>query len=83
MTERFLQGMCDVSGLGEVRTSWDGGCGQFEEKHRQVSASHRFDRSMPPPCLKVCGNCAFFTVAEFEIYPEQIVGEGMVIGRAA
>jgi len=69
MTERFLEGLCD---LKSHKTDWNTeGCDKFWRKDKQVGR------------LKVCANCVYFTVGEFEIYPEQIAGEGMAIGRVA
>jgi len=85
-TQKFLQGVCDLKGdyahqldIENPRTSWnEEGCEQFRQKDKQI-----IDHNMPPACLKVCGNCEYFTVWEFEIYPEQIAGEGIAIGRVA
>lgn len=82
MTERFLQGICDLKGdyahqldIENPRTSWDEeGCEQFKQKDKQI---------VPSSCLKVCGNCEHFTVAEFEVYPAQIAGENTFVGRVS
>lgn len=77
-TEKFLQGLCDLVGrVDDPKIDWNmEGCDCFNPKDKQV-----IDHSMPPYCLKVCGNCEYFTVAEFEVYPEQIAGEGIAVGR--
>ena len=80
MTERFLRGICDLRcGEEDYIVDWNmEGCDQYNQKDKQV-----ITHNMPPCCLKVCGNCEYFTVWEFEIYPEQIAGEGIAIGRVA
>ena len=58
-TEKVLQGLCDLMcGGDDPRADWDAeGCERFNEKDKQV-----IDHNMPPACLKVCGNCEYFTV---------------------
>lgn len=71
MAERHLRGFCDLKGdyahlldIDDPRTSWDEeACESFNEKHKQV-----IERGMVPYCLKVCGNCEYFTVGEVELY---------------
>jgi len=79
MTERFLQGLCDLKCGKEddCKIDWnEEGCDRFNQKHKQVVGG-----SMPSCCLKVCGNCEYFTVAEFELYPPQVAGEEIIVGR--
>lgn len=78
--ERILQGICDLKyGEDGFKVEWNlEGCDRFNQKDKQV-----VDHNMPPCCLKVCGNCEYFTVWEFEVYPEQVRGEGIALGRVA
>ncbi len=77
-TEKVLQGVCDLKCSGDdFVVDWNmDGCDRFNPKDKQV-----IDHNMPPACLKVCGNCEYFTVWMLEIYPEQIAGEGTAVGR--
>lgn len=73
MVERGLKGLCDLNG---DYTGWNmEGCDQFNQKDKQV-----VEKNMPPYCLKVCGNCEYFTVAEFEVYANPS-SERPVLGR--
>lgn len=79
-TEKFLQGVCDLKSLDSAKgVDWNKeGCERFRQKDKQV-----IDDSMSPACLKVCGNCEYFTVWEFEVYPGQSADEAVSIGRVA
>lgn len=63
MGEKFNLGVCDlIIGVDDPRAPWDSdACERFNPKHKQV-----IDKDMPQYCLKVCGNCEYFTVAQYE-----------------
>lgn len=63
MGEKFNLGVCDlIIGVDDPRAPWDSeACERFNPKHKQV-----IDKDMPQYCLKVCGNCEYFTVGEYE-----------------
>ncbi|GAH35891.1 unnamed protein product [marine sediment metagenome] len=62
MGEMYKQGFCDLE-RDDPRTLWDeDACNRYKEKNKQVIDSN----SMLPYCLKVCGNCEYFTVGEIE-----------------
>lgn len=71
MGEKCKEQLCDlllegialsIPGVDDPRTNWlSKGCEDFNPKHKQT-----ISKAMPPYCLKVCGNCEYFTVAEYE-----------------
>ncbi len=74
MGEKFKQGVCDLRiGFDDPRTRWDEeGCESFNPKHKQT-----IDKDMPQYCLRACGNCEYFTVAEYE-YAYRHLGSGEI-----
>lgn len=78
MANTFKQGICDLFvGVDDPRTTYDGNaCDRFNQKDKQV-----IDNRMPQYCLKVCGNCEYFTVAEYK-YLSGGKGKGGTIERS-
>lgn len=85
MGEKCKEQVCDLllegialsmPGFDDPRTNWDSeGCGNFNPKHKQT-----ISKNMPHYCLKVCGNCEYFTVALYE-HVSGSSSEGGVIER--
>jgi len=85
MGEKCKEQVCDLllegialsmPGFDDPRTNWfSEGCENFNQKHKQT-----ISKDMPQYCLKVCGNCEYFTVAQYEyVFGNRRMG-GEVVG---
>lgn len=78
MANKFKQGICDLFlGEDDPRTAYDeDACDKFRQKDKQV-----VDPYLTQTCLKVCGNCRYFTVAEYT-HLSGSIGKGGTIERS-